>query len=149
METDQQYSRDFELTVHENERDLPVQRERLVETCVHAFSTTGNMPANLALVVCSDAFIAELNRRYRGVEGPTDVLSFPAVAAGELGDIIISGDAAQRQAAEYGGSLEEEFLRLFVHGLLHLLGYTHGSRRKKKGMSELTHTIITGVPRRT
>ncbi|MFW6181507.1 MAG: rRNA maturation RNase YbeY [Spirochaetota bacterium] len=144
METDQQHSSSFDLTVHEEERRLPVGRERLVEISIRAFTATGKQPAALALVVSSDAFISRLNLRYRGVEEPTDVLSFPAGDEGELGDIVISLDAARRQAAAYGRSPEEEFIHLYVHGLLHLLGYNHGSRRAARAMSRLSDSIIRG-----
>ena len=83
--------------------------------------------------------IAELNERFRGIEGPTDVLSFecdnisddmtaadgPACPIYELGDIIIAPDVAARQADEYGNSFEQEISLLLVHGLLHLCGYDH------------------------
>ena len=83
--------------------------------------------------------IAELNERFRGIEGPTDVLSFecdniaddmtaadgPNCPLYELGDIIIAPDVAAAQADEYGNSFEQEISLLLVHGLLHLCGYDH------------------------
>lgn len=84
-----------------------------------------------------DEIIAELNERYRGKVGPTDVLSFecdgvddemPAVGDGEvyeLGDIVIAPDVASRQTQEFGTTFEEEISLLLVHGLLHLCGYDH------------------------
>jgi probable rRNA maturation factor len=82
-----------------------------------------------------EAEIAELNKRYRGVSGPTDVLAFayedeaqrPSGAAFALGDIAISPAVAARQAAELGSSVEDEIEMLAVHGTLHLLGYEHGA----------------------
>ncbi|MCI8469886.1 MAG: rRNA maturation RNase YbeY [Eggerthellaceae bacterium] len=84
-----------------------------------------------------DEVIAELNEKYRGKVGPTDVLSFecdscaddmPAPAEGEvfeLGDVIIAPDVAERQTAEFATTFEEEVSLLLVHGLLHLCGYDH------------------------
>lgn len=84
-----------------------------------------------------DEIIADLNERYRGKKGPTDVLSFECdgvaddmVAAEEggvyeLGDIIIAPDVAARQTQEFGTTFEEEVSLLLVHGLLHLCGYDH------------------------
>ena len=80
-----------------------------------------------------DTVIHETNRDFRGVDRPTDVLSFPAfegeelIAApdGFLGDIMISLDTASRQAWEIGHSLEREVTFLAVHGTLHILGYDH------------------------
>lgn len=76
----------------------------------------------------------KLNRLYRGVEGTTDVLSFPIYESlsemphgGEflLGDIVINLHAAARHSAEHGVTLAEEVRRLLIHGFLHLLGYDH------------------------
>ena len=83
-----------------------------------------------------DEVIAELNEKYRGKSGPTDVLSFecdgcgdePGAAAGdvfELGDVIIAPDVAECQTAEFATTFEEEVSLLLVHGLLHLCGYDH------------------------
>lgn len=73
-----------------------------------------------------------LNRRYRGKDRTTDVLSFalregmfPHIQPTVLGDIVISVPAASRQATEAGHPLSREIERLLVHGLLHLLGYNH------------------------
>jgi probable rRNA maturation factor len=88
--------------------------------------------AEVDLWLCSDAEIRELNRSYRKQNKPTDVLSFPQYAPGErptpglpvaLGDVVISVDTATRQAHARGVSLEAEIVWLFVHSLLHLIGY--------------------------
>jgi len=85
--------------------------------------------AELSLYVTDDQEIRELNRTYRKKDRPTDVLSFPLGEKAEgyllLGDVVISQDAAERQAKELGHSLKEEIKRLAVHGLIHLLGYDH------------------------
>ena len=86
----------------------------------------------LSILLCTDGLIQSLNRDYRGLDSPTDVLSF-AQREGEdgdpddpiLGDVVISVDTAQRQAAMHGHSLETELEVLLVHGVLHLLGYDH------------------------
>ena len=79
----------------------------------------------LTVAVTTDARVRALNRRFRGVTRPTDVLSFPADEAGELGDIIIARGVAARQAHNLGHSLATELKVLALHGLLHLLGYDH------------------------
>ena len=84
----------------------------------------------------TDEAIHELNRTYRDVDRPTDVLSFECDGyddgmplledmAFELGDIVVSVDRAQRQAGEYGLSFADEMSLLITHGLLHLCGYDH------------------------
>lgn len=89
------------------------------------------------ITIVDDEEIHSLNREYRNVDRPTDVLSFaldedggePELVGGPeehlLGDIIISAETAQRQAEEFGHGLEREIVYLAVHGLLHLLGYDH------------------------
>ena len=86
----------------------------------------------ISLILTDDENIHSLNRRFRNVDRPTDVLSFPLYEATEpimpgssLGDLVISADTMARQAAEYGHSPKRELCFLFVHGLLHLLGYDH------------------------
>lgn len=91
--------------------------------------------AELSLLFVDDAEIQVLNRDYRGLDRPTDVLSFSA-QEGEafpdsddmplvLGDIVISVDTAKRQAAEFGHSADREMAFLAIHGLLHLIGMDH------------------------
>lgn len=88
----------------------------------------------LSVLFCDDPFIRELNRRYRGLEEPTDVLSFSqepdlahrAPAQGPVaGDVVISLDTLGRNARREGQSLETELKRLLIHGMLHLQGLDH------------------------
>ena len=79
----------------------------------------------LTIAVVSDARIRALNRRFRGKDRATDVLSFPAGEPGALGDVVIAAGVAARQALRAGHSLQDEFRVLALHGLLHLLGYDH------------------------
>jgi probable rRNA maturation factor len=95
--------------------------------------------AELSVVLCDDAFIQPLNRDWRGKDAPTDVLSFPQEDPGSLsshpgpvargprvlGDVVISVEAAARQAAEIGHDARTEVRVLLVHGVLHLLGHDH------------------------
>ncbi len=77
------------------------------------------------MAVVSDGRIRQLNRRYRGKNAPTDVLSFPANEASYLGDVVIALGVARRQASVAGHPLATELRVLALHGLLHLLGYDH------------------------
>ena len=89
----------------------------------------------LSLIVTDDETVRELNRRFRGVDAPTDVLAFGAgteerfVSAPEspsyLGDVVISYQRALAQAEELGHAVAEELKLLVIHGILHLLGYDH------------------------
>jgi len=103
--------------------------------------------AELSLTLTDNENIREINRDYRGKDQPTDVISFALEEEGEgetgivgadmprvLGDIIISFDRAQEQAAEYSHSLSRELGFLAVHGFLHLLGYDHMNDQDEKKM---------------
>ena len=94
-------------------------------------------PAEVSVTLCSAEYIHELNKKYRGVDRPTDVLSFPLYEDGEfdeeaecqlgapLGDIVISIPRAKEQARELGNSFVREVAFLTIHSTLHLLGYDH------------------------
>lgn len=87
----------------------------------------------LSVLLCDAPAIHRLNRRWRGKDKPTDVLSFPLYALregelpppGPLGDIIVALPVARRQARELGVPWDRHFAHLLIHGLLHLLGYDH------------------------
>lgn len=105
--------------------------------------------AEVDVTIVDDEEIHELNREYRGMDKPTDVLSFaldedsedsdePELVGGPeehlYGDIIISAETALRQAEEYGHGLEREMTYLAVHGMFHLLGYDHMTEAEKAEM---------------
>jgi probable rRNA maturation factor len=112
---------------------------------------------HVTVALVADRRIQELNRRFRGKDTATDVLSFPAGEAGMLGDVVIARGVARRQAGGAGHDVPTEIRVLALHGLLHLLGYDHerdGGRmarlevrlRRKGGLRE--GLIERGVPRR-
>jgi len=79
----------------------------------------------VVVAVVPDARVRNLNRRFRGKDAGTDVLSFPAEEPGQLGEIVIAHGVARRQAAVARHALGTELRVLALHGLLHLLGYDH------------------------
>ncbi|MDR1704566.1 MAG: rRNA maturation RNase YbeY [Clostridiales bacterium] len=85
--------------------------------------------------------IQEMNRSYRGLDKPTDVLSFPAEGA-VIGDVIICFDQAVIQAREYGNTVKRELAFLAIHGLLHLLGYDHHNEADERDMRDMQKRII-------
>jgi probable rRNA maturation factor len=97
-----------------------------------ALDLAGGEAEELSVVVCGDARMRALNRRYRGKDRTTDVLSFPAGSAatgGFLGDLVISAPEARRQARRADVALRATMEKLLLHGLLHLLGYDHETDR--------------------
>ena len=82
---------------------------------------------DIELIVTDNDDIQKLNAEFRGIDKATDVLSFPyeQMKNAPLGTIVISVDKVQQVAKELGHSAQEEFTLLFIHGLLHLLGYDH------------------------
>ncbi|MCI5567076.1 MAG: rRNA maturation RNase YbeY [Veillonellaceae bacterium] len=114
----------------------------------------------VSITLTDDDFIHRLNKKYRGIDRPTDVLSFaldesvePDIEGGPdvdaIGDIIISMERAREQAAEYGHSIKRETVFLTVHGMLHLLGYDHMEEQDRLEMeAEQRHVMNElGIPR--
>ena len=105
----------------------------------------------LSLIITDDEAIRELNRRFRGVDAPTDVLAFGTgteehfVSAPErppyLGDVVISYQRALAQAEELGHAVAEELKLLVIHGILHLLGYDHQEEDAARKMREREERI--------
>lgn len=82
---------------------------------------------DIELVITTNNEIQQINKEYRNIDKPTDVLSFPyeEMPMSPLGSIVISQDLVLAKAEEFGHTQEDEFTLLFIHGLLHLLGYDH------------------------
>ena len=112
-------------------------------------------PIELGVVVSDDEALHELNRRYRGVDARTDVLAFPDETRGPfvgapslpryLGDIVISCERAQAQAAEAGHAVQAELQLLVVHGVLHLLGYDDVTEEQRAQMWAVQAEILLAL----
>ena len=105
----------------------------------------------LSLIICGPVSIRKINREYRNIDKETDVISFALLDNDEtieyedrieLGDIFINRNRVLSQAEEYNHSIKREFVFLFVHGLLHLLGYDHMNKEDEKKMFALQKKII-------
>ncbi len=105
-------------------------------------ATLGRSQHTVELIVVDDDFIQKINRDYRGSDGPTDVLSFtylddadPRVAGDDLaGEIYVSYETLEQEAKRQGVEPANLFLRLGVHGLLHVLGFDHKTDHDTKRM---------------
>lgn len=121
----------------------------LVNAAQETLIKTGKqVEASLTILISDDFQLQELNRQYKGIEAPTDVLSFlsdeidPETGERYLGDVIISYPQAMAQAASGRHSIQEELQLLVVHGVLHLLGYDHADESKKKDMWSLQEAVL-------
>ena len=113
----------------------------------------GPEEAEVSLMLVDDQRIHALNLEYRGVDRPTDVLSFALQEESDeepdsefeddmLGDIVISAERAREQAGEYGHSFEREIVYLAVHGTLHLLGFDHEEEKDKEEMRSKEEAVM-------
>ncbi len=106
----------------------------------------------VSILFTDDTTISQLNKRYREIDGPTNVLAFPMSepgspkdSSGMLGDIVVSLDRAVQESEDLGESLEETVYRLLVHGLLHLLGFDHEKSSKEELRMSEEQTRLLGL----
>lgn len=146
------------VTLENNQENVSIP-EALEADLTKAMNVVAELEAlspqtEVDITLVDDAAIHELNRTYRGIDRPTDVLSF-ALDEGEeepevdddeiehlLGDVIISAPTAVRQGEEYGHGLEREMTYLAVHGMLHLLGYDHMEEKDKLIMRKREEEVL-------
>ena len=81
--------------------------------------------AEISVVLAADAAVADLNKRWRGKDGPTNVLSFPSDDADLAGDVIVAYETVAREASEQNIPVARHLARMLVHGVMHLRGYDH------------------------
>jgi probable rRNA maturation factor len=132
-------SKEIEISVEEKFRSL-VDEERVGKITQHVLKAEGiTPPYEVSIVFTDSATVQKLNRDYRSVDEPTDVLAFymlpqkeanssfvlPPDGVTRLGEVIISYPQAVEQAKEQGHSVDKELALLIIHGILHLLGYDH------------------------
>lgn len=133
----------IQIPINQEEKQLLSTVEKALEQAAKAENLP---PADVSVTIVNNEQIHELNKEYRQVDRPTDVLSFPLWEPDEdwvvveeeetvpLGDIVISLAKAREQAGEYGHSVERELGFLAVHGFLHLLGYDHETPEQEREM---------------
>ena len=125
----------------------------IVKTAVFAAAkAVSTPPAELAIVLDDDSAIRALNRKWRGRNAPTNVLSFPAPAAPDggkraksspyIGDIVIAYQTTAREAVAEGKPFKHHLAHLAIHGFLHLLGYDHERDRDAEVMERLERRIL-------
>lgn len=146
------------VTLENNQTEIAIPEE-LEETLKKAMEIVAKKEAlgpntEVDITIVDNAEIHTLNREYRGIDRPTDVLSFaldegdeePEAEDGEaehlLGDVIISAPRAVEQGEEFGHGLTREMTYLAVHGMLHLLGYDHMEEADKRVMRAREEEIL-------
>jgi probable rRNA maturation factor len=157
MQDDQPYV--IEVDAEESFSGL-VEAENLVAVATATLRHLQIPAATLTIVVTDDETVQRLNLEYRGVDAPTDVLSFaaqesvpdgptlilPPELAGELasylGDLLLAYPYTARQAERYGRSVAAELRLLVVHGVLHLLGYDHATQEEEDNMWALQDAVL-------
>jgi probable rRNA maturation factor len=125
----------------EGVRGARVDVDLLCKRARRMLSAIGHARSELSVALVDDAEIAELNRTWRSMDKPTDVLSFSLLEGEEqdhrgslLGDVVISVETAASQARERHRGLDEEITRLLIHGLLHLIGHDHEEDEEARRM---------------
>ena len=120
------------IEVVNRQRKVPVDCGRWRAFVTKALKVVPAKGAGVTVAFVSDRAMRELNRRWRGRRGTTDVLSFPSgqdefekLGGLSLGDVVVSVEQAARQAGEHGLDSDTEVAQLILHGLLHLCGYDH------------------------
>jgi probable rRNA maturation factor len=141
----------------DNSTDYEIDEELINTVAAEALryeGVTDNCEISFSLVTNDE--IHKLNKKHRGIDRPTDVLSFPLIdferetIANDgqtvyLGDIIISIERAKEQAEEYGHSLKRELAFLTAHSMLHLLGYDHMTEEEEKVMFKKQDEILDNL----
>jgi len=127
--------------------------QRLIEKTVLAITEHENFSSevDVSIVFESDLGIQKLNAQFRGIDSPTDVLSFssedidPETGRRYLGDIIISYPRAMAQAELAGHSVQNEVQLLIIHGMLHLMGFDHDTETNKKEMWQKQEKLLKNL----
>lgn len=132
-------------------RGLPRARAIARETIAAAVAESGAALAEgveVSLCLADDATLRALNARWRGIDKPTNVLSFPAAPPGRLGSATTLGDIAlayetlEREAADFGLPIADHYRHLVAHGFLHLIGYDHETDAEAERMEALETRIL-------
>ncbi len=141
----------FDIEI-QNDNAYPIEETRLIEAAFKVLTMENAAPnSGMTIVFTDDDHVESLNRQFRDVDAPTDVLSFPAEQLPEelaeeldeppyLGDLVIGFPYASAQAARENHDLMDSLSLLVIHGTLHLLGYDHETQkiRRKCGKSRRT-----------
>lgn len=121
-----------------------IDEDLVAEAAQRALSAGKGQLDAVEIALVDDARIIELNRRFLGRDGPTDVIAFEAEPGpqGRSGEVIVSVQTAQRQSREAGHSLQREVSLLVAHGVLHVLGYRDDDGVSRAAMDRLQQKVL-------
>ena len=131
--------------------DAEAIAERALEAAVEMAGLTLLDGAELGILLSDDEHVKSVNQEWRGIDKPTNVLSFPAVEptklarAPFLGDIIIAYETVEREAKAEGKAFADHYAHLVVHGFLHLLGFDHVNEADAERMEALEIAILSSL----
>ena len=116
---------------------------RAAEAALHGADFAGDV----VVLLTGDDELAELNLRFRGKAGPTNVLSFPSPesARPHLGDVAVAYEVCDREAREQGKRLDHHLMHLVAHGVLHLVGYDHEGESEADTMEALERRVLAAL----
>mgnify|MGYP000952882554 FL=1 len=144
----------------QNKVEVSKELEDLIAKVINAALLAENVSGDVevSIVLVDDEYIQNLNKNYRSIDAPTDVLSFAMRESVDesdisfeceeeelLGDVVISLERARSQAEEYGHSIEREIGFLVTHGILHLLGYDHETESERAVMRNKEEKILESI----
>ena len=144
----------MEIHINNEFPEIKVDAQKIEQQIGKVLTSLDCNEHEISILFIGDQGIRELNDQFRGIDRPTDVLSFPQILEGELeipgalvlGDVAISLETARSQSEEHGLSLEEELTLLLIHGILHLLGYDHEiSDQEEEKMRSKTRELFSMI----
>lgn len=144
----------IQINIHNQTKlDVSKEYEKLFQQCAETVFADSEECYEIGLNIVEEEEIQRLNRDYRKIDKVTDVLSFflndedMAEQDGYiyLGDVMLCAKQAQRQAKDYGHSLQREMMYLFVHALLHLKGYDHMQEAEKAQMRKEEEKVMKSI----
>ncbi|MCY3783776.1 MAG: rRNA maturation RNase YbeY [Chloroflexi bacterium] len=134
-----------------DDQDVPEPLRELATRVTRSVADATGLQGAVALRICSDADMQRLNRQFRHVDQPTDVLAFPPGASGpgsapeSVGDVALSYARVVSQGQAHGHGLEREFAYLVTHALLHLAGFKHDDARDYQRMRRAEEKILASI----
>lgn len=119
------------ILIQIQQKTVKISKEQTINKIDQILKALGYDKHEISVVITDNAHIRELNHLYRGIDAPTNVLSF-SMLEGEfgsignlLGDLVVSAERAEEEAREFGITTDERMSQLLIHGILHLIGYDH------------------------